>query len=402
MANTIRIKRRVGGNSDAPSSLENAELAFNETGVVLYYGTGIGGEGGSATAVIPVGGSGAFVALSGNQTIEDTKTFEDTIVGSVDGNAGTSNQWAESIEIVFTGDATATFSVDGSDDVEAEITLAEVNEDVGDFTKLTVNEKGLVTAAVQASLTDIAVPTDDFSFDEYRLTDLADPEDPTDAANKLYVDSVAQGLNIKASVVAGTTGNITLSGLGTQGGGDWASSLTGGNRVVVKNQTNEANNGLYSAASGGWARTPDADTFDKLVSAFVFVETGTTLADTGWVCTVDAGGTLGVTDIIFVQFSGAGTYLAGTGLTLDGNTFSITNTAVEADSYGAADETLSATVNAQGQLTSLSAEAIAITNDQVSGLGDMSIQDADDVEITGGSIIDLTTFDGITIDGGEF
>jgi hypothetical protein len=142
--------------------------------------------------------------------------------------------------------------------------------------------------------------------------------------------------------------------------------------------------------------------FNELVSAFVFVEEGSTLADTGWVCTVNAGGTLGTTAITWAQFSGAGTYLAGTGLTLTGGTFSITNTAVTAGSYGGAAKTLSATVNAQGQLTALSEENIAIANTQVSGLGTMSTQNANSVNISGGSIQNLSTFDGVTIDGGTF
>jgi len=79
MANTLRIKRRTSGTSDAPSSLENAELAFNEVGDVLYYGKGISGSGGSATTVIPIAGSGAFVTLSSAQTISGNKTFTGTV-----------------------------------------------------------------------------------------------------------------------------------------------------------------------------------------------------------------------------------------------------------------------------------------------------------------------------------
>ena len=71
-------------------------------------------------------------------------------------------------------------------------------------------------------------------------------------------------------------------------------------------------------------------------------------------------------------------------------------------SYGSASDTLTATVNAQGQLTALAATPIAIANTQVSGLGTMSTQNANNVAITGGSITNLTTFDGITIDGGTF
>jgi hypothetical protein len=109
-------------------------------------------------------------------------------------------------------------------------------------------------------------------------------------------------------------------------------------------------------------------------------------ADTGWVCTIDAGGTLGVTAVTWSQFSGVGTYTAGTGLTLTGNIFSITNTAVTPASYGAADKTLTATVNQQGQLTALADTPIAIANTQVSGLGTMSTQNANSVAITGGTV----------------
>ena len=93
---------------------------------------------------------------------------------------------------------------------------------------------------------------------------------------------------------------------------------------------------------------------------------------------------------------------AGTGLTLTGNTFSITNTAVTAASYGSASKTLTATVNAQGQLTALSASDIAIPLSQVTDAGTMASQNASGVNITGGSIQNLTTFNGITIDGGTF
>jgi hypothetical protein len=134
----------------------------------------------------------------------------------------------------------------------------------------------------------------------------------------------------------------------------------------------------------------------------IFVEQGTTQADSGWVCTVNAGGTLGSTAVTWAQFSGAGTYTAGTGLTLTGSVFSITNTAVTAGSYGSASSVGTFTVNAQGQLTAAATTAIAIANTQVSGLGTMSTQNAGSVAITGGSIINLTTFDGITIDGGTF
>jgi len=400
MANTIRIKRRAnGGGAGAPSSLANAELAFNEQTNILYYGTGTGGSGGTATSVIPIAGNGAFVDTSSNQSIGGTKTFTSTIGGSIDGNAATATKWATARNLSLTGDGAATLSsVDGSANVSAALTLATVNANVGTFLKTTVNAKGLVTAATTANINDLTVPTADYGFGGFKITGLADPVNAQDAATKNYVDSTAQGLDVKASVVVATTGNITLSGTQTIDG----VAVAAGDRVLVKNQTNQAQNGIYVANASTWARSTDMDVWTDFPSAFTFVEQGTTQADTGWVCTANAGGTLGSTAITWAQFSGAGTYVAGTGLTLTGNTFSITNTAVTAGSYGGAAQTLSATVNQQGQLTALSAQSIAIANTQVSGLGTMSTQDASNVAITGGSITNLTTFDGITIDGGTF
>lgn len=204
-------------------------------------------------------------------------------------------------------------------------------------------------AAVQANISNVVLTTGTIS---------TTPSIANDIANKAYVDTVAQGLNVKTSVLWGTTGNITLSGLGTQANGEWTSSLTTADRILVKNQATAADNGIYSASALGWTRTLDANTWDELVSAFVFVQKGATLADTGWVCTVDPGGTLGVTPVTWAQFSGAGTYTAGTGLTLTGNQFSITNTGVTANSYGGASSVPTFTVNAQGQLTVASSTTV--------------------------------------------
>ena len=399
MSNTIRIKRRAnGGGAGAPSTLANAELAFNEQTNVLYYGTGTGGAGGSATSIIAIAGTGAFVDTSSAQTIGGVKTFSSTIVGSVDGNAGTATKLATSRTIQVSGDADGSASFDGSANANIAITLDTVNSNIGAFTKVTINAKGLATAGAQASLTDLSAPTASFGFGNQLLTNLADPVSDQDAATKFYVDSVAQGLDVKASVKAATSANITLSGAQTIDG----VSVVAGDRVLVKAQTAEADNGIYVASNTSWSRSADANTFAELVSAYTFVEEGSTYADTGWVCTVNAGGTLGTTPITWSQFSGAGTYQAGTGLTLTGNTFSITNTAVTAASYGSASKTLTATVNAQGQLTALADTNIAITASQVTDAGTMATQNAGSVAITGGSITNLTTFDGITIDGGTF
>lgn len=160
------------------------------------------------------------------------------------------------------------------------------------------------------------------------LTSVTVTQDPVSAlqlTTKQYVDGVAQGLNVKSAVLWSTTANILLTGLTTQAGGEWTGTLTAGDRILVKNQTLPAENGIYAASAVGWTRTTDADTWNELVSAFTFIEQGSTLADTGWTCTVNPGGTLGVTAVTWTQFSGAGTYTAGTGLTLTGTQFSLTS-----------------------------------------------------------------------------
>lgn len=151
----------------------------------------------------------------------------------------------------------------------------------------------------------------------------ATPTVDQDVANKAYVDSVAQGLDIKASCLYTTTGNITLSGLATQANGDWGSTLTAGDRILVKNQTNQAQNGIYAAASSGWTRTADMNNWAEVPGAFTFIEDGVTLSATGWVTTAGSTGTIGVTNMPWTQFSGAGTYTAGNGLQLLSNQFSV-------------------------------------------------------------------------------
>ena len=217
------------------------------------------------------------------------------------------------------------------------------------------------------------------------------PVSGNDVVNKTYLEFFAAGISWKQPVDCGTTANITLSGLQTIDG----VTVVAGSRVLVKNQTTTSQNGIYLASATAWSRAPDADTWDELISAICFVESGSTLAGSAWYCTIQPGGTIGTTAITWSNFSVAATYTAGTGLTLTDYVFSITNTGVTAAAYGSASKTLTATVNAQGQLTVISAPDIAIANTQVSGLGTMSTQSASSVAITGGSI-NGTTIGGTT------
>lgn len=152
------------------------------------------------------------------------------------------------------------------------------------------------------------------------------------AVTKSYVDSAVEGLHIHASVVAATTTNVDLATALENGDVLDGVTLATGNRVLVKNQTNAAQNGIYVVqASGAAVRATDFDSPTEVDGGdFVFVTGGTVNDNTGWVQVATGVTVIGTDPIQFTQFSGAGTYLAGNGLTLTGNTFAIdTGTTVD-------------------------------------------------------------------------
>jgi hypothetical protein len=145
-----------------------------------------------------------------------------------------------------------------------------------------------------------------------------------DAATKAYVDATKQGLDVKDSVRAATTANITLSGTQTIDG----VAVIAGDRVLVKDQSTGSQNGIYVVAAGAWARSIDANTSAKVTAGmFAFVEEGSTNGDGGFVLTTNAAIVLDTTAIAFTQFSGAGQITAGAGMTKSGNTLDVVGTA---------------------------------------------------------------------------
>ena len=155
---------------------------------------------------------------------------------------------------------------------------------------------------------------------------------PTQQSVKAYVDSVAEGLDVKDSAKVATTANITLANTQTIDG----VSLSAGDRVLVKDQSTGSQNGVYVVVDGGsWTRATDFDSNTEVTDGtFFFVEQGTVNADSGWVLTTNNPITVGTTALVFSQFSGAGQITAGTGLSKSGNTLSVDAAQTQITSVG--------------------------------------------------------------------
>ena len=180
-------------------------------------------------------------------------------------------------------------------------------------------------------LDQMAAPTGSVSLNSQKITNLATPTASTDAATKGYVDGLTVGLDFKTSVRAATTADISLTGEQTIDG----VSVVTGDRVLVKDQSDAGDNGIYVCAAGAWSRSGDADSSAEVTAGmFTFVTEGTTNGDTGWVLSTNDTITLGTTDLTFTQFSSTGegeTITAGNGLTKTGSTIDVVGTSNRID-----------------------------------------------------------------------
>jgi hypothetical protein len=352
------------------------------TGYVYGNGTGIM----TASTTIPNVGlansaitiNGSSVSLGGSVTVTATATNALTI-GT--GLTGTS----------YNGSTAVTIAIDSTvATLTGTQTLTNKTISGSSNTLTNIANASLTNSSVTVGTTAIALGASSLTLGG--LTSVAVTQDPTSAlqlATKQYVDAVAEGLHVHASCAAATTGTLaSITGgtvtynNGTAGVGATLTlsvaltvldgyTLLNGDRVLVKNEATQANNGIYTWATGGTVltRATDFDTAAEMASGdFTFIIYGILYANTGWVQT-DPVTVVGTSPVTWVQFSGAGAYTAGTGLTLTGTQFSITNTAVTPTSYGSATQVGTFTVNAQGQLTAASNATVTPAVGSITGLG---------------------------------
>jgi hypothetical protein len=218
------------------------------------------------------------------------------------------------------------------------------------------------------------------------------PSSGNDIVNKTYADSIAAGINFHQSCRLATiaalpscTYNNGSSGVGatltaTANGALSVDStaVAATNRILVKNQVNQAHNGVYVVTQTGSAGAPfiltratDFNTPGTGVNQidagdFFLITAGSTLANTSWVQQTPLPITMGTTAIVFSQFGAPLVYSAGTGLTESPSyTFNIANTGVSSGSYGGAATAVTLSINAQGQITSAADAPIAISGSQI-------------------------------------
>jgi len=371
--------------SDLSGTISNAQLA-NSSLTVNGTSISLGGSGTiTAAAPNPLTIDGGLSGTSYNGSAPVTIAINDTGVtaGSYGGASKT---------------LTATVNSRGQLSALAETNIAIANTQVSGLgTMSTQNANNVAvtggsingttigaSTAAAGTFTSVATSTGTIS---------TTPVNANDIVNKTYVDGlVASGIhfhqpvrvespiNLNATYNNGTAGvGATLTNAGTQ-----AALVIDGvtvsvnDRVLIYQQTTQTQNGIYTVTDVGsgstnWVltRATDADSYvinsaDGLSEgSTVFVQEGATGAGETYTCNTSGVITFGTTAITFAQISSAQIYSAGTGLTLSGTQFSITNTGVTAASYGTASSVPTLAINAQGQVTSASNTAIAIDANQI-------------------------------------
>ena len=283
--------------------------------------------------------NGAFSAASG--------TFTGNIIIGNGGNIGSTSD-TDAIQIEADGDVvlsqdlavTGSHTVTGATVLNGAVTLGDASADA---VAITGTATFTPSADFDGGFTVASSQTIDMGGNQ--ITNVADPTQAQNAATKAYVDAVKTGLNVKDSAKLATTAALAASTYANGSSGVGATLTANANgaltidsvavstsdRVLVKDQADAAQNGIYTVTNTGGAgaafvltRATDADTGAELPGGtFIFVTQGTNNADNGFTFTHNGTPTIGTTDLTVAQFSGAGQIDAGAGLTKSGNTLAV-------------------------------------------------------------------------------
>jgi hypothetical protein len=360
----------------AVSAEENGPLAYNSTtgvfdltlsansgleidpaddGLQLPDAAANTGTFGSSTSIpsITVDDKGRVTAVTTNDVATDLSIAGDSGTDTIDllndtltftGGDGITLAVSENT-VTATADVSVGLEISGSGAIQIDDTVATLTG-TQSLTNKTLGSGTTLSADLDAA--------------ENKIVNLADPVNAQDAATKMYVDSVAQGLDVKQSVRVASGEDLDLGSTSVVDG----VTLASGDRVLVRSQTNTALNGIYVHSNGVLTRSEDADEPEELnAGAFVFVEEGTVYGDTGWVVSSNNPIIIGTDPMVWTQFSGAGTFTAGYGLTLTGTEFAVDNgEIVSQDNLTGAVEDLTEYID--GFLDSSTGTTVEYINDQ--------------------------------------
>ena len=359
---------------DLASNTFTATSAQLATAISDETGTGVIVFNNNPTLITPTLGAAtatsinglALTSSTGTLTIANSKTLTASNTLTFTGTDSSSVAFSAGGTVAYVADKLSAFAATTSSELAGVIsdetgsgslvfasspTLVTPTLGAALATSVTATSGNMTVGAASGNNSVNLVPTGTGTVDvaNKRITSVAEPTQSSDAATKNYVDAVKTGLDVKDSVIATTTANLAgtysngTSGVGatlTNSGTQAAITIDGrvlvvGERVLVKDQTTGLQNGFYKVTTVGTAsvnwvltRTVDADEDSEITpGAFTFVEEGTVGANNGYVCTNVGAITVGTTAITFVQFSGAGSVIAGDGLTKTGNTLNVVGTA---------------------------------------------------------------------------